>query len=193
MSVLVDSRPVPSTLRKPTSARADLRVTGARGHVPLVTGGSVAYANLDYAASAPVLTAVRDAVVDFTPSYASVHRGAGLRSQHSTRAYEKSRTVVRDFVGGRPQASVIFTRNTTDSLNLLAHCLPAATTVVVFETEHHAALLPWRGHRVVRLPAPATPADAVASVRAACSGTGGSSAARGHRRLERDGGDLADR
>ena len=38
---------------------------------------------------------------------------------------------------------MIFTRHTTDSFNLLAHCLPARTTVVVFETEHHAALLPW--------------------------------------------------
>ena len=61
---------------------------------------------------------------------------------------------------------MIFTRHTTDSFNLLAHCLPARTTVVVFETEHHAALLPWgrtggrstpeRGQTVVRLPAPAT-------------------------------------
>jgi selenocysteine lyase/cysteine desulfurase len=42
-------------------------------------------------------------------------------------------------------------------MNLLARALPAGTTVVSWETEHHATLLPWRGHRVVRLPAPASP------------------------------------
>ena len=71
---------------------------------------------------------------------------------------------MRSFVGGRSDDAVIFTKHTTDSFNLLAHCLPARTTVVVFETEHHAALLPWRGHRVIRLAAPASPAAAVAAV-----------------------------
>jgi selenocysteine lyase/cysteine desulfurase len=46
-------------------------------------------------------------------------------------------------------------------MNLLAHATPRGTTVVVFETEHHASLLPWK--RAVRLPAPATPDEAVAA------------------------------
>ena len=73
---------------------------------------------------------------------------------------------VRDFVGGRADDAVIFTKHTTDSFNLLAHCLPARTTVVVFETEHHAALLPWErdGVNVVRLTAPSSPAAAVSAV-----------------------------
>ena len=74
-----------------------------------------------------------------------MHRGAGWHSQVCTELYEGAREPVRDFVGGRSDDAVIFTRNTTDSLNLLAHCLPARTTVVVFETEHHAALLPVAG------------------------------------------------
>ena len=86
--------------------------------------------------------------------------------------YEGAREPVRDFVGGRADDAVIFTRHTTDSFNLLAHCLPARTTVVVFETEHHAALLPWgrtgAGDRASQTssgcPRPARPREAIASV-----------------------------
>jgi selenocysteine lyase/cysteine desulfurase len=59
---------------------------------------------------------------------------------------------------------VIFTRQTTDALNLLARCLPADTTVVVFESEHHAALLPWPARRTRRLAAPRSAAGAVTAV-----------------------------
>jgi selenocysteine lyase/cysteine desulfurase len=119
--------------------------------VPLVDGRRVPYANLDHAASAPCLAAVRDAVDELLPWYASVHRGAGFASQVSTRIYERARDVVRRFVGARRTDSVVFTRNTTDALNLLARALPRPTSVVHFDTDHHAALLPWRGPRVFRI------------------------------------------
>lgn len=144
-------------------------VVGAETPVPLVTGGQGPYANLDHAASAPALTAVRDVVEEFLPYYASVHRGAGYASMVSTRAYERSREVVRQFVGARSDDAVLFTRNTTDSLNLLAHCLPAGTNVVAFESEHHADLLPWRHHPLTQLIAPSSPTDAVAKVGLALS------------------------
>jgi len=139
-------------------------LVGAGLSVPLVSGQTVLYANFDYAASAPALTAARDAVADLLPWYASVHRGAGLASQTSTAAYEAAREAVARFVGARRGMATIFTRNTTDAMNLLAHALPRPSTVIVFETEHHATLLPWRGHRVVRLPAPASPEAACADV-----------------------------
>lgn len=95
-----------------------------------------------------------------------MHRGAGWHSKVCTALYDGAREPVRRFVGGRSDDAVIFTKHTTDSFNLLAHCLPARTTVVVFETEHHAALLPWErdGVNVVRLAAPDSPADAVRAV-----------------------------
>ncbi len=144
-----------------------LEIVGSDATVPLAAGGRVAYANLDHGASAPALRVVRDTVDALLERYASVHRGAGWHSKVCTALYEGAREPVRDFVGGRADDAVIFTRHTTDSFNLLAHCLPARCTVVVFETEHHAALLPWAGGRdrtVVRLKAPATPAAAVAAV-----------------------------
>lgn len=122
--------------------------------------------NLDYAASAPCAQAAADAVTALLPWYASVHRGAGALSQHCTLAYERARQTVGDFFGARPDDHVIFTRNTTDALNLLARALPAGTTVVTFGGEHHANLLPWpRGP--VRLPMPEHPAGAVRALDAA--------------------------
>ncbi|GAA1996123.1 aminotransferase class V-fold PLP-dependent enzyme [Nakamurella flavida] len=156
------ARPAPRVVRHPHAP--GLELSGAGRTVPLAGGGHIEYANLDAAASAPALAAVERTVAAVVEQYASVHRGAGWHSRVCTELYEGARRPVRDFVGGRPTDAVIFTRNTTDSLNLLAHCLPARTTVVVFETEHHAALLPWVHHHVIRLPAPASPAEAVALV-----------------------------
>jgi len=124
-------------------------VTGAEIQAPLIQGGHVRYANLDYGASAPALTVVSAYLNEILPFYASVHRGAGYASQISTSVYENARSIVRDFVGGRADDSVIFTRNTTDSLNLLAGCLPVSDgrhtgEVLYLDIEHHANLLPWQ-------------------------------------------------
>ncbi len=128
-----------------------LAVVGADLQVPLVTGEQVRYANLDYAASAPALAAVAALVDEVLPFYASVHRGAGYASQVSTAVLERSRATVGRFVGARAGDVVVFTRNTTDALNLLAGCLPPWGDVVFLDAEHHANLLPWqRGpHRCV--------------------------------------------
>ncbi|MEO7745413.1 MAG: aminotransferase class V-fold PLP-dependent enzyme [Actinomycetota bacterium] len=134
-----------------TSIRPLLDVVGADLQVPLVTGEQVRYANLDYAASAPALAAVAAHVDEVLPFYASVHRGAGYASKVSTAVLERSRAVVGRFVGARAGDVVVFTRNTTDALNLLSGCLPAWGDVVFLDAEHHANLLPWqRGpHRCV--------------------------------------------
>ncbi|MFI6945971.1 aminotransferase class V-fold PLP-dependent enzyme [Streptomyces sp. NPDC050422] len=140
---------------------APLPVLGKDVTVPLVTGGEVTYAALDYAASAPALQRVWDDVAAYAPYYGSVHRGAGYLSQLSTDLFESSRESVAEFLGCRAEDQVVFTRSTTDSLNLLAAVLPADCQVFVFETEHHASLLPWRDARVTYLNAPRTPAQAV--------------------------------
>lgn len=152
-----------------TTAAAPLPVLGRDVTVPLVTGGEVTYAALDYAASAPALQRVWDDVAAYAPYYGSVHRGAGYLSQLSTDLFENSRRTVAEFLGCRPDDQVVFTRSTTDSLNLLAAVLPAGCEVFVFETEHHASLLPWRDARagdagISYLNAPRTPDEAVATL-----------------------------
>ncbi|MCB7135156.1 aminotransferase class V-fold PLP-dependent enzyme [Cellulosimicrobium marinum] len=126
-----------------------LPVVGSDTLVPLVDGRAVPYANLDVAASAPALRSVADRVTEVLPLYASVHRGAGYLSQVSTALYEASRRTVGAFVGAREDDVTIVTRNTTDSLNLLAGCVPANPDgtpgrVLVLDVEHHANLLPWQ-------------------------------------------------
>jgi selenocysteine lyase/cysteine desulfurase len=152
------------------STRGPLPVLGRDVRVPLVTGGEVEYAALDYAASAPALLRVWEDVAAYAPYYGSVHRGAGYLSQLSTDLFEQSRETVAAFLGCRPGDEVLFTRSTTDSLNLLAAALPAGTRVFVFETEHHASLLPWQRARdagVTYLAAPGSPEQAVAALDAA--------------------------
>lgn len=159
-----------STAAVDQSVCAPLPVLGADVTVPLVTGGDVTYAALDYAASAPALQRVWDDVAAYAPYYGSVHRGAGYLSQLSTDLFEASRVTVAEFLGCRADDQVVFTRSTTDSLNLLAAALPADCQVFVFETEHHASLLPWRDARVTCLDAPRTPDQAVATLERALAG-----------------------
>ncbi|TQK43983.1 selenocysteine lyase/cysteine desulfurase [Streptomyces sp. SLBN-118] len=166
-SAVFDSSACPVSDSSARSGSADpacaapLPVLGRDVTVPLVTGGEVTYAALDYAASAPALQRVWDDVAAYAPYYGSVHRGAGYLSQLSTDLFENSRVAVAEFLDCRPGDQVVFTRSTTDSLNLLASVLPADCEVFVFETEHHASLLPWRSSRVTCLSAPRTPAEAV--------------------------------
>jgi hypothetical protein len=162
-----------------------LPLAGDGLEVPLPGGRLVRYAHFDYAASAPSLLAVQDAVTETLSTYGSVHRGAGYTSQLTTRRYERAREVIGQFVGARERDAVIFTRNTTDAMNLLAHLAPRGTTVVVFESEHHA------GPAAVGAPAPhrpvAAPADIGGSGPSGRRGTRrrsrGSPAARGHGRV----------
>ncbi|KAB7741033.1 aminotransferase class V-fold PLP-dependent enzyme [Nostocoides sp. F2B08] len=139
--------PVPTTLAAGLTCR-------------LADGRVVEHANLDHGASAPALTTVKQAVDSATRSYASVHRGKGHASQVSSRYYEAARDEVGRFVGARSHDIVVFTRHTTDSMNLLASALPAGTIVFVFESEHHATLLPWAPETTVRLPIPHTVEEA---------------------------------
>lgn len=150
-----------------------LELVGGDLRVPLVGGEWVRYANLDNAASAPALRRVADAVAELLPYYGSVHRGAGFASLVSTEAYTAAREVVRGFVGAREHDLVVFTRNTTDALNLLAGALPAGTTVLTFTGEHHANLLPWRRGDVLSLGFPDSPAHALAVLEAQLRALGG--------------------
>jgi len=135
------------------------RLVGQDLRVPLVGSGDARYVNLDYAASAPALEQVAAAVDEFLPWYSSVHRGAGFKSQVATQVYEDARGRIHAFVGARPDDVVVITRNTTDSLNLLAHALPDDAEILTFAGEHHANLLPWRRRRVRHLDLPDRPSD----------------------------------
>jgi selenocysteine lyase/cysteine desulfurase len=167
---------MPVTQASGLAADQLLELVGGDLAVPLVDGGWVRYANLDTAASAPALRQVADAVAELLPYSGSVHRGAGFASLVSTEAYTAAREVARGFAGARADDVVLFTRNTTDALNLLAGALPRDTTVLTFTGEHHANLLPWRRGDVRHLPVPASPAEALDALEAQLRGLGGATA-----------------
>lgn len=147
-------------LSDPPLVTARPHLVGESVQVPLVTGTWRTYVNLDYAASSPPLSEVAAAVERFLPYYSSVHRGAGYKSQVSTAVYEGARATLHHYFDARPDDSVVFTRNTTDSINLVAEALAPDTKVVAFATEHHANLLPWqKGQRRVTYLPPPTSAD----------------------------------
>jgi selenocysteine lyase/cysteine desulfurase len=127
------------------------------------------YTDLDLAATTPCLPEVWAAVERALPWYGSVHRGAGAASLVSSQLLELSRQTVHRFFGGRDDDVVVFTRNTTDALNLLARSLAPGTATIGFVSEHHANLLPWRQRGAVVLPVPPSPAAAVLALDTALS------------------------
>lgn len=122
--------------------------------VSVLDGGPRTYVDLDTAATSSASVAVARAVQDFLPWYASVHRGAGIKSQLTSARYEEAREVMVRFVGGDPDTHLaLFPRNTTEALNLLAFRLGLTRDDVVVTTavEHHANLLPWKRHAQLRV------------------------------------------
>lgn len=129
----------------PAAIRAP--IVGLATPLPRREGAPAPAINLDCAATTPPLRAVQATVERFLAVYSSVHRGAGLKSQTASAAYEEARAIVGRFVGARPgQHQVVFTRNTTEALNLLARrlALRPGQVIISSELEHHSNDLPWR-------------------------------------------------
>lgn len=124
-------------------------IAGLDFKVPLLNGSSQVAVNFDNAATTPPLKSVLLAINDFIPRYASIHRGAGQKSQYATQAYESTREHVLDFVGGDPEHHlVILVKNTTEAINKLAYRLSANSdgrnVIICTGMEHHSNDLPWR-------------------------------------------------
>ncbi len=112
-----------------------------------VDGKPVVY--LDSAATSqkprPVLEALQQFYEEFN---ANVHRGLYRIAELATLAYEQARAKLADFVGARPE-EVVFTRGTTESINLVAYAYGDAFVrpgdeILVTEMEHHSNLVPWQ-------------------------------------------------
>ena len=115
---------------------------------PIFQHTDVAY--IDNAATAQRPQCVLDAVADFYRCHnANPLRGLYPLSVEATDLYEQARETVRDFIGARSEREIIFTRNTTESLNLIAYSyglthVKAGDEVLVSIMEHHSDLLPWQ-------------------------------------------------
>ncbi len=105
---------------------------------------------LDTAASALKPWVVIEKMADMMSSkYANVHRGAYTLSEQITFEYEQARDVVRHFVGAESSKEIVFTRNATEAINLVAATwgrqnLRPGDEVLISEAEHHANLVTWQ-------------------------------------------------
>ena len=105
---------------------------------------------LDNSATSLTPSPVVDAMATYYNEYnANVHRGLHQLSQEASIAYEDAHDAVAEFIGADGREEVIFTKNTTESLNLVAYSwglehLAPGDEVVITEMEHHAALVTWQ-------------------------------------------------
>lgn len=105
---------------------------------------------LDNAATTQKPQVVLEAVDRFYTVYNSnVHRGVHLLSQDATQAFEAARETARRFLGAARTREIVFTRGTTESVNLVANawgqtCMQAGDEVLVTEMEHHSNIVPWQ-------------------------------------------------
>jgi cysteine desulfurase/selenocysteine lyase len=105
---------------------------------------------LDSAASAQKPRAVIDAMRDaMEMQYANVHRGLHWMSERTTEAYEGTRGDVLGLINARSTKEIIFTRNSTESLNLVAHSygrgvMKPGQAVLITAMEHHSNIVPWQ-------------------------------------------------
>ena len=138
--------------RERPAAAAALDVEGLRTSFPIldqeVHGHPLVY--LDNAASSQRPEAVIEAVSHcYRTYYANAHRGVHALSERSTDEYEAARGKVARFVGAERSAELVFTRGTTESLNLVAQSyarprLRPGDEVLLTEMEHHSNIVPWQ-------------------------------------------------
>ncbi|MBL8908733.1 MAG: cysteine desulfurase [Rhizobiales bacterium] len=108
---------------------------------------------LDNAASAQKPKAVLDAVMkSYTEEYANVHRGLHFLSNAATQAYEDARESARRFLNAPSKDQLIFTRNATEAINLVAQSfggmvIGEGDEIVLSIMEHHSNIVPWHFHR----------------------------------------------
>ncbi len=133
-----------SALLDVASVRADFPALAQRVH----DNRRLVY--LDTAASALKPQPVIDAMSRFMArDYANIHRGVYSLSQRSTEAYEAARARVARFVNAARDEEIVFTRNATEAINLVAASwgrdnLREGDEVVITELEHHANIVPWQ-------------------------------------------------
>ena len=134
------------------SARAGLDVAAIRKDFPIlereIKGKPLVY--LDTAASAQKPRVVLEAIQNFyQTAYANIHRGVYQLSAEATELYEAGRDRVKDFIGASDRREIVFVRNATEAINLVARSfgdanLEAGDEIVITALEHHANIVPWQ-------------------------------------------------
>jgi cysteine desulfurase/selenocysteine lyase len=147
---LTHSQPLPRS--EYADAQGRLCAERVRADFPILSrevhGRPLVY--LDSAASAQQPRAVLEAVERYgATTHANVHRGVHALSQEATAAFEAARETVRRYINARSSREIIFTRGTTEAINLVAQSwggaqLRPGDEVLITHLEHHANIVPWQ-------------------------------------------------
>jgi cysteine desulfurase / selenocysteine lyase len=135
-----------------TKNRKEFDVESIRKDFPIlntqVHGKPLCY--LDNAATTQKPKSVIDAISDYYNKINSnIHRGVHYLSEAATKEYEDSRTTIKNFINARSEKEIIFTRGTTESINLVAYTfsksiLKENDEIIISEMEHHSNIVPWQ-------------------------------------------------
>ena len=112
-----------------------------------INGKDLVY--LDNASTTQKPYTVIDSITDFYSNYNSnIHRAVYQLAEEATKMYEQSREKIANFINARPE-EIVFTRNTTESINLIAHSwarlnLKKDDGIAITELEHHSNIVPWQ-------------------------------------------------
>ncbi len=138
-----ENRSATGSVRSAAEIRQDFPILSRQVH-----GKPLVY--LDSGASSQKPLAVIETMDHYYKTYhANVHRGVYEISEEATAAMEKARVKVARFINARSSREIIFTRNTTESINLVAYSWGAANiqsgdVIILTEMEHHSNLVPWQ-------------------------------------------------
>ncbi|PKB74688.1 MAG: cysteine sulfinate desulfinase [SAR202 cluster bacterium Io17-Chloro-G8] len=131
---------------------ATFNVNKIRNDFPIlkqqVNGCPLVY--LDNGATSQKPQSVIDAIVNYySTTNSNVHRGVHTMSQQATDGYEGARAKVRQFINASDDREIIFTRNTTEGINLVAHSygrqnIGPGDDIIVSNMEHHSNIVPWQ-------------------------------------------------
>lgn len=134
------------------SAIATLDVAAIRSQFPVlhqeVNGKPLVY--FDNAATTQKPSRVIQALTDYYEQYnANIHRGLHSLAERATAAYEDTRNAIQDFINARESAEIIFTRGTTEGINLVANAwgranLKVGDEILLSGMEHHSNIVPWQ-------------------------------------------------
>jgi len=113
-----------------------------------INGNPLVY--LDNGATSQKPQSVIDAIVNYyTTTNSNVHRGVHTMSQQATDGYEDARSKIRQFINADDDKEIIYTRNTTEGINLVAHSygrqnVGPGDDIIVSNMEHHSNIVPWQ-------------------------------------------------
>ena len=136
---------------QPKAVNAPLNIPAIRNEFPIlqreINGKPLVY--LDNAASAQKPEFVIESVAGvYRAYYANVHRGLHTLANESTEAFELAREDVRRFINAARSEEIVFTRGSTEAINLIAHSfgqnLVAGDEIIISRMEHHSNIVPWR-------------------------------------------------